>query len=187
MTRGRWPGRSSGCSDAASAGWRARDPHHGPESAARSRPARFRERYRTHRRHRHQFSIRKDRRSPGCRARRSSSTKTTSGRRSAIHNERVPVGLGVLIDISDSMFGARIQDARRRSTVPVRAARLRRPVLSAGLQSPAARPHRLDRHAGGSPRVRSIALKPSGGTAVYDAVTEALPMIEQRRASAPRS
>src|SRR5262245_54058008 len=27
-------------------------------------------------------------------------------------HERIPVGLGVLIDISDSMFGARIQDAR---------------------------------------------------------------------------
>src|SRR5262249_28251586 len=26
--------------------------------------------------------------------------------------ERVPIGLGVLIDISDSMFGKRIQDAR---------------------------------------------------------------------------
>src|SRR5579872_1616205 len=28
-------------------------------------------------------------------------------------NERVPIGLGVLLDISDSMFGRRIADARR--------------------------------------------------------------------------
>src|SRR5258705_10212344 len=27
-------------------------------------------------------------------------------------NERVPVGMGVLLDISDSMFGKRIRDAR---------------------------------------------------------------------------
>src|SRR6188508_1489135 len=31
---------------------------------------------------------------------------------SQFSHERVPVGLGVLIDISDSMFGKRIQDAR---------------------------------------------------------------------------
>src|SRR5438045_1053677 len=31
---------------------------------------------------------------------------------SAFTNERVPVGLGVLLDVSDSMYGKRIQDAR---------------------------------------------------------------------------
>ena len=31
---------------------------------------------------------------------------------SVFTNERVPVGLGVLLDVSDSMFGQRIVDAR---------------------------------------------------------------------------
>ena len=40
--------------------------------------------------------------------------------------ERVPIGLGVLLDISDSMFGKRMDDARAAvDTLSVRAARTR--------------------------------------------------------------
>ena len=45
-------------------------------------------------------------------------SKTASGRQiTQFTNERVPVSLGVLLDISDSMFGRRLKDARRRSSV----------------------------------------------------------------------
>ena len=50
-------------------------------------------------------------------------------------NERVPLGLGLLLDISDSMFGRRIKDARRGGrTVPAQAARPDGCVLRHGVQ-----------------------------------------------------
>lgn len=99
---------------------------------------------------------------------------------STFTNERVPVGLGVLLDVSDSMFGQRIADARAAVerflftlldpadefflTAFNHAARLLTPWTS-------------------TPSVVSDALaslRPSGGTAIYDAVVSAMPQIERR-------
>ena len=46
-------------------------------------------------------------------------------------HERVPLGLGLLLDVSDTMFGQRILDAALRGrAVPARAARRRRMPIS---------------------------------------------------------
>jgi VWFA-related protein len=95
-------------------------------------------------------------------------------------NERVPVGLGVLLDMSDSMFGQRMVDAR---------AAVERFLFE--LLSPADEffvlafnhyPHILTRwtNTPGDVRAALADLKPSGGTAIYDAVVGALPMIGKR-------
>jgi Ca-activated chloride channel family protein len=95
-------------------------------------------------------------------------------------SERVPIGLGVLIDISDSMFGRRIQDAR---------AAVNRFLFD--LLDPAdeffivAFNHRARAltgwtHAPQEVRRALDALRPFGGTAAYDAVIEALPLIDER-------
>ena len=72
--------------------------------------------------------------------------------------ERVPVSLGVLLDISDSMYGRRIADAR--SAVDH--------VLTEWTQTPTVVRDALD------------SIKPTGGTAVYDAVMESMPIIAKR-------
>ena len=64
-------------------------------------------------------------------------------------NERVPVSLAVLLDVSDSMFGQRLVDARSAvETISVRAARQERRVLRRGVQSRASRADALDAGAG---------------------------------------
>ena len=101
-------------------------------------------------------------------------------------NERVPLGLGLLLDISDSMFGRRMKDARRRSSgscstcsTPtdafflmafnhdaagaVRLEDRARTACTSALGEPAARP---------------------GSTAIYDAIVAALPSSTTGRASA---
>jgi Ca-activated chloride channel family protein len=94
--------------------------------------------------------------------------------------ERVPVSLGVLLDISDSMFGRRIADAR--SAVDrflfeqldhddeffILAFNHRPHVLTTWTQAPSIVREALD------------GLKPTGGTAVYDAVLEGMPLIGTR-------
>ena len=95
-------------------------------------------------------------------------------------NERVPVGLGLLLDISDSMFGRRIIDAR---------GAVERFLLEL-LQSSDAffvmafnhEPHILTPWTNDPSTVRDAlgALKPWGGTAIYDAIIRAEPMLDAR-------
>jgi Ca-activated chloride channel homolog len=94
--------------------------------------------------------------------------------------ERVPVSLGVLLDISDSMFGRRIADARsavdrflfeqldHEDEFFILAFNHRPHVLTQWTQTPMVVRDALD------------SLKPSGGTAVYDAVLEGMPLIAKR-------
>jgi Ca-activated chloride channel family protein len=94
--------------------------------------------------------------------------------------ERVPVSLGVLLDISDSMFGQRIADARaavdrflfdeldHEDEFFILAFNHRPHVLTDWTQTPTVVRDALD------------SLKPTGGTAIYDAVMAALPMIAKR-------
>jgi len=94
--------------------------------------------------------------------------------------DRVPIGLGVLLDISDSMFGRRIQDAR--SAIDRFLFELLDPgdeffVLAFNHQ-----PHLLTGWTNAPDQVRHAldGLRPSGGTAAYDAVLAALPTIARR-------
>jgi VWFA-related protein len=95
-------------------------------------------------------------------------------------NERVPVGLGLLLDISDSMFGRRIQDARsavERFLIDlltpddeyfIMAFNHKPRVLTGWTREPDVVRRTLD------------ALRPSGGTAVYDAIVQSLPLMAKR-------
>jgi Ca-activated chloride channel family protein len=94
--------------------------------------------------------------------------------------ERVPVSLGVLLDISDSMFGRPIADARaavdrflfdqldHEDEFFVLAFNHKPHILTQWTQMPTVVRDALD------------SLKPTGGTAVYDAVMEGMPMIAKR-------
>jgi Ca-activated chloride channel family protein len=95
-------------------------------------------------------------------------------------NERVPLGLGLLLDISDSMFGRRIKDAegaveRFLTSLldPTDAFFLmtfnHQPQLLFGWQSDATGVHDS-----------LAALRPTGATAIYDAMTAAMPYLENR-------
>ena len=94
--------------------------------------------------------------------------------------ERVPVGLGVLIDISDSMFGQRIKDAR--AAVNRFLFELLDDSDEFFLVAFNHAPKTLTAwtHTPGEVSLALNALKPFGGTAAYDAIVEALPMIERR-------
>ncbi len=95
-------------------------------------------------------------------------------------NERVPLGLGLLLDISDSMFGRRIKDAEaavERFLLTLLDARDAFFILTFNHESrllfgwktePAGVHEALSR------------LQPSGSTAIYDAILSALPFIERR-------
>lgn len=95
-------------------------------------------------------------------------------------NERVPVAIGLLMDVSDSMFGARIRDARTAverflldllapsDAYFVMAFNHRSQLLTSWTSEPGAVRSGLD------------ALRPTGATAIYDAVLTALPLIESR-------
>ncbi len=95
-------------------------------------------------------------------------------------HDRVPVSLGVLLDISDSMFGRRIQDAR--AAVDRFLFELLDPGDEFFILAFNHRPHVLTRWAHTPDVVRRAldGLRPSGGTAAYDAVLEALPLIDNR-------
>jgi Ca-activated chloride channel family protein len=94
--------------------------------------------------------------------------------------ERVPVSLGVLLDISDSMYGRRIADARsavdrflfeqldHEDEFFILAFNHKPHVLTEWTQTPTVVRDALD------------SLKPTGGTAVYDAVMEGMPLIAKR-------
>ena len=95
-------------------------------------------------------------------------------------SERVPLSLGALVDISDSMFGRRIDDARQAvnrflfeqldqdDEFFILAFNHRPHVMTTWTHTPDVVGQALD------------SLRPSGGTAVYDAVLDALPLIAHR-------
>jgi Ca-activated chloride channel family protein len=95
-------------------------------------------------------------------------------------NERVPVSLGLLIDASDSMFGRRLHDARDAidhfaaslldpaDEFAILAFNHRQTVLTEWTADRASAAHALG------------PLRPSGSTAIYDAVASALPLLEVR-------
>jgi Ca-activated chloride channel homolog len=95
-------------------------------------------------------------------------------------HERVPIGLGLLLDISDSMFGQRIVDAR--AAVERFLFELLSPSDEFFLLAFNHEPHLLTRWTNTADDVRLALdeIKPSGGTALYDALISALPMINQR-------
>jgi VWFA-related protein len=94
--------------------------------------------------------------------------------------ERVPIGVGVLLDISDSMFGKRMDDARAAVD------KLLFDLLDAAdeffVMAFNHRPRALTgwTHEPGDVRHALAGLRPSGGTAIYDAILEALPLIDAR-------
>ncbi|HYM23401.1 MAG TPA: VWA domain-containing protein [Vicinamibacterales bacterium] len=95
-------------------------------------------------------------------------------------NERVPIGLGVLLDISDSMFGKRIQDAR------AAVERFLFTLLDEGDEFFLSAFNHRPRPLTGWTRERTeigaalAGLRPSGGTAIYDALIDSLPLIDRR-------
>jgi VWFA-related protein len=95
-------------------------------------------------------------------------------------HDRVPVGLGVLLDISDSMFGKRIQDAR--AAVDRFLFQLLDPADEFFLMAFNHRPRPLTgwTQTHGDVRRALDALRPTGGTALYDAIFEALPILDRR-------
>lgn len=95
-------------------------------------------------------------------------------------NERVPVGLGLLLDISDSMFGKRMDDAR--GAVDKFLFELLDPADEFFLMAFNHRPRPLTgwTREQGDVRHALAGLRPSGGTAIYDAIMDALPLIEKR-------
>ena len=94
--------------------------------------------------------------------------------------ERVPVGLGLLLDISDSMYGKRIQDAR--SAVDRFLFELLDPADEFFLMAFNHRPRPLTGWTRAQPELRRAldGLRPNGGTSIYDAIVDALPMLERR-------
>lgn len=105
------------------------------------------------------------------------------GERQAITHfthDRVPVGLGLLLDISDSMYGQRILDAR--AAVERFLLELLAPgdafFMIAFNHAPNLLAHWTSDP--GDVRTALARMRPSGGTAIYDTVLSALPLIEQR-------
>lgn len=99
-------------------------------------------------------------------------------------HDRVPVGLGLLLDVSDSMFGQRIRDAR--AAVERFLLDLLAPddafFLIAFNHEPRLLIPWTTPKPGGTEAVRTAldTLRPWGSTAIYDAVVRALPLIEER-------
>jgi len=97
-------------------------------------------------------------------------------------HDRVPVGLGVLLDVSDSMFGQRILDAR--AAVERFLLQLLAPEDAAFVMTFNHTPHLLTSWItpGEAATVRTAldTLHPSGGTAIYDTVLTSLSMVDQR-------
>ena len=91
--------------------------------------------------------------------------------------ERVPIGLGVLIDISDSMFGKRITDAR--TAVNTFLFTLLDPADEFFL---VAFNHKARPQTGWTQSQSEVQhalglLVPSGGTAIYDAILSSMPPV----------
>jgi len=94
--------------------------------------------------------------------------------------ERVPVSLGILIDTSDSMFGRRMQDAR--GAVERFVIDMLDPADEFAIVAFNHQPRLVTRWTGDRASVPSALqrLRPSGATAVYDAIVSALPLIDVR-------
>ena len=94
--------------------------------------------------------------------------------------ERVPVGLGVLLDNSDSMFGKRIEDAR--AAVDRFLFDLLDPADEFFLMAFNHRPRPLTGWTRAQPELRRAldGLRPNGGTSMYDAIVESLPLLDVR-------
>jgi Ca-activated chloride channel family protein len=94
--------------------------------------------------------------------------------------ERVPVSLGLLLDVSDSMFGQRLKDAR--IAVEHFLFDLLDPADQYFLLAFNHEPHVLTKWTTTSKDISRALdeVRPFGGTAVYDAVVAALPMMERR-------
>lgn len=97
-------------------------------------------------------------------------------------HDRVPVGLGLLLDVSDSMFGQRIVDAR--AAVERFLLDLLSPddaffVMAFNHEPRLLMPWTAPSDAS---RVRSAleSIRPWGSTALYDAVLRALPLLDER-------
>ena len=91
--------------------------------------------------------------------------------------ERVPVSLGIVLDTSGSMAGEKFEHAQAPRSLPLRPARRERRGLPGSLQ------HRPDLEQGwttdkGRSAGRSGECTPRGGTAMYDAVAEAVPIAD---------
>ena len=95
-------------------------------------------------------------------------------------SERVPIGLGVLLDISDSMYGRRIQDAR--AAVDRFLFDLLDPSDEFFILAFNHEPHVITTWTNAPDVVRKAldGVRPSGGTAAYDAVLAAMPLIGRR-------
>ena len=95
-------------------------------------------------------------------------------------NERVPLGLGLLMDTSDSMFGRRIKDAQ--GAVERFLLELLAPTDAFFVLSFNHEPHLLFGWKTEPEGVREALarLRPAGSTAIYDAVNAALPFIANR-------
>ena len=94
--------------------------------------------------------------------------------------ERVPVGLGVLLDISDSMFGRRLDDAR--AAVDRFLFDLLDPADEFFLMAFNHKPRALTgwTQARGDVQRALGALQATGGTAIYDAIVESMPLVDAR-------
>lgn len=95
-------------------------------------------------------------------------------------HERVPVSLGVLLDASDSMWGQRIVDAR--SAVQEFLAQRLDASDEFFVMAFNHHPKILTKWTTTAEDARGPldALKPTGSTAIYDAINASLPMLEQR-------
>ena len=92
----------------------------------------------------------------------------------------MPVGLGVLLDNSDSMFGKRIEDAR--TAVDRFLFDLLDPTDEFFLIAFNHKPRPLTGWTRAQPELQRAldGLRPNGGTSIYDTIVEALPLIEVR-------
>jgi Ca-activated chloride channel family protein len=95
-------------------------------------------------------------------------------------NERVPIGLGLLLDISDSMFGPRMRDARMAVTQFL--TDLIAPTDSYFVMTFNHAPRLVVPWTSDVAGVQGAleAIKPSGGTSIYDTVIRALPVVSAR-------
>lgn len=95
-------------------------------------------------------------------------------------HERVPIGLGMLLDISDSMSGQRILDAR--AAIERFLFELLSPEDQFFVLTFNHAPHLITRWTRDADVVRGAldTVKPSGSTAIYDALLHAMPMIQRR-------
>src|SRR5262249_6040298 len=95
-------------------------------------------------------------------------------------NERVPLGLGLLLDISDSMFGRRIKDAE--AAVEQFLTSLLDPADAFFVMTFNHEPRLLFgwKTAPDGVHEALASLKPTGATAIYDAVLAAIPYLQNR-------